>query len=137
MSELTLVFDGYCGFCTRSVQWIQRLDRRGRVRVVPCQAPGVVDAYGLTVADCEAAAWAFTADGHRHRGAAALNAALAAALGTALPLRVYRLPGVRRLQDAVYGWVARNRRRFRGVTPWCVQHPEAGCADARRSCAMR
>ena len=136
MSALTLVFDGYCGFCTRSVLWVARLDRHERVRFVPYQAPGVLDAYGLTAAEADAAAWAFPASGGRLRGAEAVNAALAAALGTRLPLAAYRLPGVRRLQDAAYAWVARNRRRFRGVTPWCVAHPEAGCADAPAACGL-
>ena len=137
MSEVTLVFDGYCGFCTRSVGWIERLDRRGRVHVLPCQAPDVAATHGLTQADCEAAAWAFGPGGRRYRGAAAVNAALAAALATELPLRIYRLPIVRSLQDAAYGWIARNRRRFRGVTPWCVAHPEAGCTEAPPGCAVR
>ena len=137
MSTLTFVFDGYCGFCTRSVAWIERLDRRHRVRMLACQATDVAATHGLTEADCNAAAWAFAPDGRVYRGAAAVNAALAAALGTALPLRIYGLPFVHSVQDAVYGWIARNRRRFRGVTPWCVAHPEAGCAEAQPSCAIR
>jgi predicted DCC family thiol-disulfide oxidoreductase YuxK len=126
---ITLVFDGYCGFCTRTVGWIERLDRRHRVSVLPCQAPDVAAAHGLTQADCKAAAWAFAPGGRVYRGAAAVNAALAAALGTTLPLRIYGLPLVRPAQDAAYDWIARNRHRFRGVTPWCVAHPEAGCAE--------
>jgi predicted DCC family thiol-disulfide oxidoreductase YuxK len=137
VNTLTLVFDGYCGFCTRSVGWIKRLDRRDRVRVLPCQAPEVAATLGLTRADCEAAAWAFAPDGRRYRGAAAVNAALAAALGTALPLRIYRLPLIRVAQDAAYGWIARNRGRFRGVTPWCVAHPEAGPGGSTRGRACR
>lgn len=37
----TLVYDGYCGFCTRSVGWVSRLDRHDRVRSVAHQLPGV------------------------------------------------------------------------------------------------
>lgn len=59
----------------------------------------------------------------RHQGDARRRA-----LGVNLPLWVYRLPLVGRLQDWVYAAVARNRRRLRGVTPWCVSHPEARCS---------
>lgn len=126
-ADTVLVFDGLCGFCTRSIGWIDRVDRRNRIVMLPYQAPGVLDRYGLTAQDCAGAAWTFTPDGTRHRGAAAINAALGTALGVDLPLWVYRLPLVGRLQDWVYAAVARNRRRLRGVTPWCVSHPEARC----------
>jgi predicted DCC family thiol-disulfide oxidoreductase YuxK len=135
--RLTLVFDGYCGFCTRSVGWIRRLDRSDRIELLPYQAAGVPEAHGLSHADCEAAVWALGPGSERHRGAAAVNAALAAALGVRLPMALYRLSVVGWLQDAVYAWVARNRRRLPGVTPWCISHPEAGCAEGAGSCAPR
>ena len=104
---------------------VQALDRRHRVTVVPCQKPGVPEAHGLAIAQCEAAAWAVTDAPRRtrYRGAGAINAAISAALGTAWPLRIYRLPGIRQIQDAVYAWVARNRHRFPGVTPYCLRFP--------------
>ncbi len=122
-----LIFDGYCGFCTRTVGWLLRLDRRNRLVALPYQAGHVLARYGLTAQACDEAAWAFSPDGRRHRGAGAINAALGAALGTRVPLAVYRLPGVRQAQEALYTWVSRNRRRFRGVTPWCEANPDAGC----------
>lgn len=125
LSTTTLVFDGDCGFCTRAVGWIERLDRHGRVRAVACQMPGVAEAHGLTAMQCAEAVWAFTPDGRRHRGASAANAVLGTALGTRLPLRIYALPGSRALQDRAYDWVAANRRRFPGATPWCRAH--SGC----------
>jgi len=97
------------------------------VTAVPFQRSGVPTAHGLSVAECEAAAWAVTPDGARHRGAGAVNAALAAALGTRLPLRLYAVPGIRQAQDRVYAWVAAHRHRFPGDTPYCEQHP----ADCR------
>ena len=125
--SVTLVFDGTCGFCTRSLTWAQRLDRRGRITPLASQQPGVAERFGLTPQDVATAVWAIDAAGRRHRGAAAVNAALAAAVGTSLPVRIYRLPIVRQLQDAVYALVARHRSRLPGVTPWCERHPGA-CA---------
>lgn len=34
---LVLFFDGECGFCTRSVRWVYRLDRKGAVEFAPLQ----------------------------------------------------------------------------------------------------
>lgn len=120
---LTVIFDGTCDFCTWSAQLIERLDRHHRVRLVPFQAPGALAAAGLSQPAAEAAAWAITPSGKRHRGAAAVNLALAVALGTRLPLVIYRLPGLRRLQDATYAAVARHRHRLPGVRPYCQEHP--------------
>jgi predicted DCC family thiol-disulfide oxidoreductase YuxK len=103
---------------------VQALDRHRRVTAIPFQQPGYPERAGLTLAECEAAAWAISPDGSRYRGAEAINMTLAVALGTRLPLRLYRLPGIRRLQDAVYEWVARHRSRLPGDEPYCRQHPE-------------
>lgn len=105
---------------------VEALDRHRRVTAVPFQRAGVPEAHGLSHAECEQAAWAIATlpEPVRYRGAAAVNAALTVSLGTSLPLRVYRLPGVRRLQDAVYAWVARHRGRLPGVVPYCEQYPE-------------
>lgn len=122
--HLTLLFDGSCDFCTRSVRWLRRLDRRSRITAVPFQQPGAPESAGLTAGDCELAVWAYAADGPRYRGAGAVNAALAVALGAPLPLWLYLLPGVGRLQDDVYALVARHRHRLPGDEPHCQQHPE-------------
>jgi predicted DCC family thiol-disulfide oxidoreductase YuxK len=118
---MTLIFDGYCGFCTRSVRQIRSLDRHNRITATPYQQPGAIAAQGLSLAECETAAWAVTPDGTRYAGAGAINLALSVALGTSLPIRFYLLPGVRQAQDYVYSWIARNRRLFRGDTPYCAQ----------------
>ncbi len=110
----------------RSVRLVQALDRHHRVTVVPFQEPGVPAAHGLTVAECEAAAWAVTPEPgrRRYRGAAATNLAVAVALGTPLPYRFYVVPGIRHIQDAVYAWVVDHRHRLPGDAPFCDQHPE-------------
>lgn len=106
------------------VGWLCALDRHGRVTAVPFQKPGIPESAGLTREQCEAAAWAVEPDGRRHRGAGAVNAALARALDLPILLRLYDLPVIQQIQDAVYDWVAANRQRFPGTTPYCQQHPE-------------
>ena len=83
-------------------------------------------ACGLTVEQASASVWWLDQDGRRAHGASAVNLALSAALGTALPLAVYRL--TRWPQERAYRWVAANRHRLRSVTPYCTSHPDA-CGD--------
>jgi predicted DCC family thiol-disulfide oxidoreductase YuxK len=107
----------------RSVRLLKALDRNRRVTAVPFQKTGVPVSVGLTVKECEASAWAIAPDGGRYRGAEAVNAALATALGTGLPLLLYSLPGIRQLEDFTYDLVASNRTRLPGDRPYCAQHP--------------
>ncbi|HZB10956.1 MAG TPA: DUF393 domain-containing protein [Rubrobacter sp.] len=119
----TLVFDGRCGVCTRFVRVMKRLDRKQRVTALPYQKPGAPASVGLTTEACRKAAWAVTPEGHRYRGAEAVNLALVVALGTRLPCALYRLPLIKRAQDRAYDWIAANRRMLPGGEPHCSQHP--------------
>lgn len=98
--------------------------------VVPYQKSGVPASAGLSERDCEKAAWAyepgeeFGRPRRRWRGAGAINASLAVALGTRLPLAFYELPGISYLQDVAYQIVADNRGKMPGDEPYCEQHPE-------------
>lgn len=119
----TLVFDGECGFCTRTVRLFDRLDRHHRVRRIPLQGTEAKELTGLDYPQLKESVRWVTPGGDCLAGAEAVNAALSAILGTSAPSRVYRLPGVRQGQEAAYRWIAANRHRFPGVTPWCSQVP--------------
>ncbi|MGN6562671.1 MAG: thiol-disulfide oxidoreductase DCC family protein [Thermomicrobiales bacterium] len=121
--RVLLIFDGSCDFCTRTVRLLRALDHRKRVTARPFQQPGLPAAHHLTVAQCEHSVWAVTPDGWVFPGAAAANLALAVALGAPLPLWFYTVPGVRQAQERAYRWVAANRHRFPGDTPYCEQFP--------------
>ncbi len=121
----TLFFDGQCGMCTRSVYFLLKLDRTGDVQTEPLQGEGVAERLGIPSSEIlEAVRW-LDASGDVYAGAEAANAAASAALGTKLPLRVYRIPGIRALENAIYTWVAGHRYRFPGTTPYCESHPVA------------
>jgi predicted DCC family thiol-disulfide oxidoreductase YuxK len=105
------------------VRLLEALDRNRRVTAVPFQKSGTPASVGLTLEECKASAWAIAPDGGRYRGAEAMNALVAAALGSALPLLVYHLPGIRQLQESVYSLIASKRHRLPGDTPYCTQHP--------------
>lgn len=111
-----LYFDGVCGMCTRFVYALKRLDRTGAVDIVPFQQPGSADRLGVSPSHMSESGWWLDSSGQVYAAAEAVNAALSAALGTRLPLLLYRLPGIRFLQDAAYRWVASHRYRFPGTT---------------------
>ena len=102
---------------------LEALDRNRRVTAVPFQRSGTPASVGLTLEECEASVWAIAPDGGRYRGAEAVNALVACALGTAVPLLLYYLPGICQLQDFIYSLIAQNRSRLPGDQPYCAQHP--------------
>lgn len=129
-AQVELIFDGQCGFCTRSVRWIQRLDRHRRIACYPYQNRAAVARAGLSVDDARQAVWVIDA-GQAHRGAAGINKALDVAVGVGVFTAIYRVRAIRGLQDAAYRWIAAHRHRFPGMTPWCTTHPEdCGAAAA-------
>ncbi|MGU3498385.1 thiol-disulfide oxidoreductase DCC family protein [Mycobacterium sp. C31M] len=119
-----LIFDGKCGMCTRVRNRLLRMDRTGRLRTEPMQAPGVIERVGVDAERLKESVWWLDSTGAVYGGAKAMNAAVATALGTRLPLVVYTVPGIGRSQERVYRWVAEHRYRFKGVTPLCEAHPK-------------
>ena len=103
---------------------LKALDRNRRVTAVPFQKTGVPASVGLSLEECKASAWAIAPDGRRYRAAEAMNALVACALGTAVPLLLYYSPGIRQLQEFIYSLIASNRSRLPGDRPYCAQHPE-------------
>jgi predicted DCC family thiol-disulfide oxidoreductase YuxK len=120
-----LFFDGACGMCTRSRDFLLKLNRTGDLRTEPLQAPGTAQRLRISPDRLMEKVWWLEPSGQVYGGAEAANAAVSAALGTSLPLRVYRVPGMKALQNAVYRWVADHRYRFPGTTPYCESHPVA------------
>ncbi len=119
-----LLYDGTCGLCDRSVQWLLARDRRGALRFarldgpigeeVRARHPGLPaagESVLLVVAPRTAAERVYS------RSAAALRAAARLGgpwMGARLLLAVP--PPVRNL---LYDWIARNRIRWFGRLPAC------------------
>jgi predicted DCC family thiol-disulfide oxidoreductase YuxK len=113
-----LVYDGDCGFCTRSASWIARRLPPG-CRAQPWQALDL-GALGLTEAEVTTAAYWVEAEGRLRRGSDAVAAALVAAGGGwRLVGLVLRVPPVSWLARGVYRVVAGNRHRLPGATEAC------------------
>jgi predicted DCC family thiol-disulfide oxidoreductase YuxK len=120
-----LFFDGQCGMCTRSRNFLVKLDRTGELETEPLQGAGVAGRLGIPQEQLlESVRW-LDSSGAVYSGAEAANMALSAALGTRIPLLIYRIPGIRFVEDKVYQWVVDHRYRFPGTTPYCESHPVA------------
>ncbi|QUH04916.1 DUF393 domain-containing protein [Saccharopolyspora erythraea] len=112
-----LVYDGDCGFCTRSARLVERLPVR--VRLVPWQE---ADLAALRITEDRARheiVWVDTS-GRRFGGAAAVAELLKDCRGV-WPLlgHLMSLPVLRFLAHAAYRLVAANRYRLPGSTPAC------------------
>jgi predicted DCC family thiol-disulfide oxidoreductase YuxK len=121
----TLFFDGACGMCTRSKDLLLRFDRTGKIQTEPLQGAGVAERLGVEPERLlDAVRW-IDSTGTVYAGAEAVNAALSTAIGTRIPLAVYRIPGIRSLENVVYQWVVDHRYKFPGTTPHCEAYPTA------------
>lgn len=118
-----VVFDGNCGVCTRSVRLLKRLDRRSRLTYAPFQDSGVLATASVTEEQAASQVW-FREDSKLTGGAEAVSRMLDVALGIHFFGIVHHIPGIKQLQNWVYRWVAANRYRLPGMTPWCQTH---GC----------
>jgi predicted DCC family thiol-disulfide oxidoreductase YuxK len=121
-SDATLVYDGDCAICTRSVDAIARL-RLAEPRIVAFQHADLAT-LGLTRARCEHELQWVGADGRVDGGAQAV-ARLLLASGPPWTLvgAVLRVPPFRWLAAAAYRLVADNRQRLPGGTPACALPP--------------
>jgi predicted DCC family thiol-disulfide oxidoreductase YuxK len=108
--RLTLLYDGECGFCTRSARWVERRDQRGRISARPNQEEGLIESLGLTREEVDRASWAVESGGAKFEGAAGINRVLRElGGGWAVLGSLYRVPLVRWVEDRYYGRVARRR----------------------------
>ena len=122
-----LIFDGDCGFCTTSASFAKRwVDRRGRYDLRPWQELHLAG-YGLTEADCIAAAQFVRSDGTVRPAQFAIAEGLKHGAPAWRPLGwLVEAPGVSWLAGKLYTWVADHRYQLPGGTPACA--PNAGAA---------
>ncbi|MEQ7126903.1 DUF393 domain-containing protein [Actinopolymorpha sp. B11F2] len=123
----TFLFDGDCGFCTRSAQLIKRWIPTC-ADVVPWQRVDLA-ALGVTRTQAEHEVVWIGPDGRIDGGAQAIAGLLLDAGGMWLvPGAVIRIPPFRWLAQLVYRVIAVNRYRLPGGTPACALPPRDGAA---------
>ena len=96
--------------CSRLARWVRRRVPAGRVLVLPNQAPGALERYGVTRAEADRAAWVIAPDGQRFEGAAALNRVLAEVPRWRIAARLYGIRPLGAVEEAFYRWFAAHRR---------------------------
>jgi len=116
----TLVYDGDCGFCTRTATW---LAARGTVHTQPWQARDPLP-DGLTEEDVTSRAYWLEDDAVVAGGAAAISHALSARGGVYKAHgRLLRTRLIAPIAERSYRRIAHNRHRLPGSTDACRIDP--------------
>lgn len=124
-----LVFDGWCGVCTRAVDWLRVRDADNRVLALPNQTPGLCALLGLTRAQVDRSIWAFDTEGRAYAAAAAMNRVLRELPGWRWLGRLLDLPPLLAIATPCYYLFGAHRHRFArfGAPPACGR-PGVRCA---------
>ncbi len=124
LQDALLIFDGDCGFCTTSVEWLRR-----NLPVMPAAAPYQwtdLPAYGLTTAEASSKL-RMAVDGEVFAGHLAVSALLRHQPSTLWRFAGWLLasPPFSPFAAAGYALVARYRHILPGGTPACAMRPAA------------
>ena len=121
----TLIYDGECGFCVRSVNLVASWDRDGVIELVPFQSGGVGERFPWIGEGAYREAMQLVGPGDETWSGAAAAERLAAILPGGRPFGwLFTLPFARPLADRAYRFVARNRARL-GCGTHCAR-PSSG-----------
>jgi len=115
-----LVFDGVCVLCSRWVRFILRHDRSATVRLASMQSTSgraLLTQYGLDPDD--PFSLLYVVDGRGFVDSEAILRVLDSLGGAWRFAAIFRAVP-RRLRDAGYRWLARNRYRWFGRTDQCL-----------------
>ncbi len=133
--RFTLIYDGECALCRRSVEWVRVRDQSGAIEFLPYQDRRFAERFPwIPEEDVRNAMQLVGAGGSRSQGAEAVEEVLGLLPRWRRLTPLFGLPGVRTLARIVYAGVARNRRRL-----GCAEHCGVGDARVRvrdRSAAM-
>jgi predicted DCC family thiol-disulfide oxidoreductase YuxK len=127
-SDALLLFDGTCGFCAASVQFILKHERRHTLRFAPLQSESgaAVLARHPELAGVDSMVWVEQfGDRARERVTVRASAALAAARYVGGIWRLAALAGVlpARWRDTAYDLLARHRHRLTRQPGQCYVPP--------------
>jgi len=111
--KYAVLYDGRCVFCTNQSRRLLALARPSSLELVDFQQPRSLDRFpGLSYEACMQAMHLVAPNGQVFRGFEAIVQALGTRPTLRWPVRVYYVPGIRQLCDALYRWIARNRYRI-------------------------
>lgn len=117
MAPAVVIYDGTCGLCRGSVEWIARRALPGRLEFVPCDSAELRMRFPrIEERACQEAMQLVLPGGRVLSGAAAVPEILRRLSGWRWLAPALAVPGVGRLAPPVYGWVARHRHRLSRLT---------------------
>jgi predicted DCC family thiol-disulfide oxidoreductase YuxK len=107
----TLIYDGDCGFCRRSVDLLQRWDPEQRIALIPFQDQARMAAFDIPLPALAAAMHLILPppDGRVLAGADAMPELLRLLPGKRWLAWGFRVPGVLPVARRLYAWIARRR----------------------------
>lgn len=109
----TLIYDGECRLCLRSVAWLRARDRGDQIRFLPLQGDRVAQEFpDIPRSEMEEAMQLVGPTGERWSGAAAFERLIGLLPSTRGLQPIFALPGARPLAAWIYRWVARNRSQL-------------------------
>ena len=110
----TVIYDGDCKVCGRSVKLLTRWDRNHELEMIPSQTPGVQARFPWITprAYVDSIQVVRTRDGKTWQAGAALEELLNVLPKGRLISSLFKIPFMRPLVDKLYMWFARNRYRF-------------------------
>ena len=116
MARYTLIYDGDCRVCQRSVDLILRWDTRRELEIIPFQAPEVRERFSwIPEEDFDRSMQlveAGSGERKRRQGAAALEELLRVLPRGRVISWLFRIPFARPIVERAYRTFARNRKRF-------------------------
>jgi predicted DCC family thiol-disulfide oxidoreductase YuxK len=120
---IEVFYDGACSLCTRDIPFLQRLDRKHRIRYADISAEDFdAGEYGHSFESFMSEIHGRLPDGTWVRGVE-VSRRLYASVGLGPIVSATRLPGLAGLLDRAYRIFARNRLRWTGR-----------CAEGKNSC---
>lgn len=117
-SAPVLIFDGDCGFCTTTADWIKK-NSKVALEIAPYQWTELGQ-YGLTTEEAAAKVQVVVGD-KVFAGHYCMSKLLLIQPNILLKLvgAVMVLPGLDSISAKVYEWIAANRQKLPGGTPAC------------------
>lgn len=110
--KVIIVYDGDCVFCSRSMMWIAKHDKAGRIRFTACTSKmgsELMKQHGIDPLD--PSTFLVLIDGKPYKRSEAMLQLTKVLDRTVRPLGALRVvPSP--LRNVIYDWTARNRRRL-------------------------
>lgn len=113
MPQMTLIYDGDCGFCCKWVDRLRKRDVNQAIEFLSFQSPERERRYpGIQYDEFQKGGYLYFPDNRFVRGADAAPYILRVLPSWKIFSYFFKIPGVPPISRIVYSWIARNRHRL-------------------------